>query len=862
MGHENGQATPMMRQYYSIKREYPKEILFFRLGDFYEMFEEDAKTASALLNVTLTSRNGIPMCGIPYHAAKSYIKKLLDAGRRVALCEQTDLPEKGIAKREVVQVISPGTVTDDDLLSAGKNNYILSCGVIGKMLSASWIDVSTGEFFISSVSGDSPLEQLKKLLFELDPSEILLQESLYHDVPEVRRVVDSSSAMNASFPDWCFDVADSYRRCLELLGMKSLTVFSIEQDDPGLFSVGVLITYLKDNAKIGLSHIRSIRHHRKHDFLMMDESTQKNLELLKNLQDGSEKDTLYSVLRHTATASGARLLREWIIHPLKDHAQRNERLDAVDILYHQPGVMNTIRKLLKSMLDIPRIITRICISQVQPKDLYSLRQSLETSLAVQDEIGDLLRKRLDPETCKVLSDTAQLIETSIFYEPAVPQDFLIRPGYHEKLDSMRDYLNHSRKFIKEYEQKLRDETGIQKLRIKYNKILGYFIEISKIHAQKAEHLLIRKQTLVNSERYTSSDLIDLETRLKEAREHYLELEREVFQDVVAGIRQGIEQIRECAEYTAVIDCYQSLAYTAALRGYVRPVFSHDNVLTIERGRHPVVELSLPPGEFVPNDLTVPRDYHRFALITGPNMAGKSTFLRQNALIIVMACMGSFVPAQHALIGEVDRIFCRVGASDNLARGESTFLVEMHETAYILRNATAESLVIMDEVGRGTSTTDGISIAGAVLQYMLQLGSRTLFATHFHELTSIDSPLVQKLYLDVDDDGDQVVFLNRVKSGSMQSSYGIHVAKLAGLPASVIKRAEQMLMKIETKQSRSGDDQPELFSADLPEMPESIPEEDPEIQEVLRQIRSFEIHASTPLDALVLLSQLQNRLNKT
>lgn len=862
MGHEHEQATPMMRQYYSIKREYPKEILFFRLGDFYEMFDEDAKTASSLLNVTLTSRNGIPMCGIPYHAAKNYIKKLLEAGRRVALCEQTELPEKGIAKREVVQVISPGTVTDDDLLSAGKNNYILCCGVIGQILSASWIDVSTGEFFISSVSGDSPLEQLKKLLFELDPSEILLQESLYHDVPEIRRAVDASSAMTAYFPDWCFDISESYRRCLDLLGMKSLTVFSITDDDPGLFSVGVLITYLKENAKIGLSHVRSIRHHQKHEFLMMDESTQKNLELLRNLQDGSEKDTLFSVLRHTATASGARLLREWIIHPLKNHEQRNVRLDAVDTLYHQPGVMNNIRKMLKSMLDIPRIITRICISQVQPKDLYSLRQSLETSLSIHDEIGDLLNERLAPETCEVLSETARLIETSIYYEPAVPQDFLIRPGYHEKLDSMREYLNHSRKFIKEYEQKLRDETGIQKLRIKYNKILGYFIEISKVHADKAENLLIRKQTLVNSERYTSTYLIDLETRLKEAQEHYLELEREVFQEVAAGIRRNIEQIRRCGEYTAVIDCYQSLAYTAALCGFVRPVFSHDNVLTIERGRHPVVELSLPPGEFVPNDLTVPRDYHRFALITGPNMAGKSTFLRQNALIIIMACMGSFVPAQHALIGEVDRIFCRVGASDNLARGESTFLVEMHETAYILRNATAESLVIMDEVGRGTSTTDGISIAGAVLQYMLQLGSRTLFATHFHELTSIDSPLVQKLYLDVDDDGDQVVFLNRVKSGSMQSSYGIHVAKLAGLPASVIRRAEQLLMKIETKPSHSAEHQPELFAAEIPDMPGNIPETDPEVQEVLDQIRSFEVQNSTPLDALVLLSRIQNKLNKS
>ncbi len=854
-------ATPMMRQYYSIKREYPQEILFFRLGDFYEMFEEDAKTASAVLNVTLTSRHGIPMCGIPHHATKSYIKKLLDAGKRVALCEQIELPEKGIAKREVIQVISPGTVIEDDLLSSGRNNYILSCGMLGKMVTASWIDVSTGEFYLSSAPADNPLQHLRRLLYELDPSEVLMQESLYHDHPEVKRLFSSSSAMTTTFPDWSFDIQQSYKDCLELFGMKSLHAFGITDDEPGLYSVGVLISYLKDSAKIGLGHIRSIRHHLRTDFLMMDESTQKNLELLRNLQDGSERDTLFSVLRHTVTASGARMLREWIIHPLKDREKRTERLDAVDILYHQPGVMNTLRKLLKGMLDIPRITTRIFIGRVQPKDLYSLRQSLETSLEVHAETRDVLPIQLEQHTCEVISGTASLIESSIYYEPAVTQDYLIRPGYHEKLDSMRGYLDHSREYIREYEEKLKQDTGIQKLRIRYNKILGHFIEVSKQHSSKVEHLLIRKQTLVNSERYTSEYLLDLETRLQEAREHYLELEREVFEEITLRVRSAAEEILKAAHFIAVTDCYQSLAYSAATLGYVRPQFSEENILTIEKGRHPVVEQSLPPGSFVPNDLTVPGDYHRFALITGPNMAGKSTYLRQNALIIVMAYMGSFVPAQKALIGEVDKIFCRVGASDNLARGESTFLVEMHETAYILRNATEHSLIIMDEVGRGTSTTDGISIASAVLQYVLHLRSKTLFATHFHELTSIDSPLVQKLFLDVHEEGDQVVFLNRVKQGSMQSSYGIHVAKLAGLPPSVIRKAEQVLQRLEAKtEMKHHEGQPDLFSDDTTDLAAEV-SADPVILEAAEQILAFDIQKSTPLEALVFLSRIQSILAK-
>ncbi len=853
-------ATPMMRQYYSIKREYPEEILFFRLGDFYEMFDQDAQTASNILNVTLTARNGIPMCGIPYHATKSYVKKLLDAGKRIAICEQTEMPEKGIAKREVVQVISPGTVIDDDLLASGKNNYIISCGVFGGLLTAAWIDVSTGEFSVASQPFDDPLHQIRKLLFELDPSEALFQESLYHDRPEVKRVLASSSAMVTTFPDWSFDIEASYQACRELFGVSSLQAFGIGEDEPGMYAVGTLITYLRDNAKLNLQHIRSIRPHQRRDYLLMDESTQRNLELLKNLQDGSEKDTLYAVLKHTVTASGSRMLRDWIIRPLMDADQRTERLDAVDVLYHSPDLLQKLRGLLKGMLDIPRITTRIMIGRAQPKDLYSLRQSLERSLAVNEAAAGRLKVNMEERICTAVRSAAELIEASIHFEPASHQQYLIKPGYHEELDSMRDYLDHSVEYISRYQQQLRDETGIQKLRIKYNKILGYFIEVSKTASPQIDGKFIRKQTLVNSERFTSEYLLDLESRLREAREGYVDLEKRVYQEIISRIQEASGEILEAGQVCATADCYQSLAHAAVSLGYVRPKFCGENKLEIVRGRHPVVEKSLPPGDFVPNDLTVPRDYHRFALITGPNMAGKSTFLRQNALIIVMAYMGSFVPTEAALIGEVDKIFCRVGASDNLARGESTFLVEMNETAYILRNATSESLIIMDEVGRGTSTADGISIASAVLHYVVHIGSKTLFATHFHELTSLDSPMIQKLFLDVHEQGDEIKFLNRVKPGSMQSSYGIHVAKLAGLPQSVIRRAEKQLEKLELSRTREGSSQLELFDISEEVQPQQS-DLDTETREVLEEIAAFEVNHATPMEALVFLSNIQHRLLK-
>ncbi len=856
---ETEKLTPMMRQYRTLKREYSREILFFRLGDFYEMFEEDAKTASSILNVTLTSRNGIPMCGIPYHAAKSYVKKLLDAGKRVAVCEQTDIPEKGIATREVVQVISPGTVIDDDMLASARNNFILAAGRIGSMLAASWIDVSTGEFFIASLDLDMQASSLRKLLFELDPSEVLIQESLFYDVPAVKQAAGTSSAMVTTFPDWSFDIDASYAACTELFGTRSLQAFGIEPKDSSLFAAGVLLSYVKDAAKVSLGHISSIQQYSAATHILMDESTQKNLELVKNLQDAGEHDTLYSVLRHTRTASGARKLRSWIVRPLSGHEAISRRLDAVDRLYHTPQVLTSLRNVLKGVLDMERITTRILAGKAHPKDLVSLRQSIEASLSVYTLQREVIGLTLEDESIRTLTELSSLIDRAVFYNPEASMQYLIKPKYDHQLDALRVGVNRSSAMLEEYQEQLREETGISKLRIRSNKILGHYIEVSKSFIPQAPDTFIRKQTLVNGERYTTEALIAMESQIEDSKQQYRDLEQDIFRSVLQHVRDASECISTCADITAAIDCMQSLAHSAVTYGYVKPSFTDANVLSITKGRHPVVEKNLPPGDFVPNDLHIARDYHRFCLITGPNMAGKSTYLRQNALIVVMAHIGSFVPAEKALIGTVDKIFCRVGASDNLARGESTFLVEMHETAYILRNATQSSLIIMDEVGRGTSTADGISIAFAVLHRLLELRSKVLFATHFHELTRVDSPLLHKLYLEILEEGESITFLNRVKEGSMHASYGIHVAKLAGLPRSVIRRADAMLKQLELTRHSPGDQQ-ELFSA-AAELPSAEPQHrntDRDILEIIDELASADINRMSPVEALIFLDRLKRR----
>ncbi|MCF7944489.1 MAG: DNA mismatch repair protein MutS [Spirochaetia bacterium] len=873
----NKKITPMMKQYNQIKSKYKDEILFFRLGDFYEMFEEDAEKASTILNVALTSRNGIPMCGIPYHAAKTYIKKLLDADIKIAICEQMEIPEKGIAEREVVQVISPGTVVDEDLLQETQNNYIFSLGVFAETISCAWIDISTGEFTISSLVYDESLTYVKKMLFELDPSEIIIQESFYYDNKHVKNVIKGYKSMVTPYPDWFFSISESFEYLTKLMRTRTLEPFGIKKTDTALFAAGVLVRYIQDNAKFSLKNIHTLKRYQSLDYIQMDESTQKNLEILSSIQN-NRKDTLFYVLNHTKSSAGARLLKKWLVQPHKSRKETEKRLKIVDYLYHNQEKLTDVRNLLHHVRDLERLITRVMVHNAAPKDLFFIKESIRYSLSVyrtmcsdasNDETGDTvlisIKQEITEEETDLLRGIADTIEESIYYKPVQEkkEHLLIKPGYNKDLDDLRTFSYDADTIMDEYLSELKETYHIHNLKIKFNKIIGYFIEASKSQIEKIPSDFIRKQTLVNSERYTTEKLIQIESKIEQARKKFIDKEREIFENILEAVSAKNTSILKLSENISRIDCYQSFAYAAIKNGYILPKFSNNSTLYINNGRHPVVEQNLSPGDFVPNSLEIPEDHKRFALITGPNMAGKSTFLRQNALIVLMAYIGSFVPADEAVIGKLDKIFCRVGASDNLAKGESTFLVEMNETAYILNNATEHSLIIMDEVGRGTSTTDGVSLASAVLYYLLELRSKTLFSTHYHELTEINDPMLQKLFLDVYEHEGEIQFLNKVKSGSIQSSYGIHVAKLAGLPSRVIHRAEKTLKKLENfnnSKSNKNFEQAQMeliFDGDLDQQNQ----ENEYYSSIIQELKDLNLNETSPVQALVFLDRVKKKMNQ-
>jgi len=856
--------TPMMRQYRRIKAEYKEEVLFFRLGDFYEMFEEDAERASAILNVTLTSRNGIPMCGIPYHAAKNYIKKLLDADLKIAVCEQLDLPEKGIAERQVVQVISPGTVIDDDLLNSHANNYILALGKFGSILSFSWIDLSTGEFILSSETEDSSISSVKKIVHELEPAEIIIQEGFYYDNRNVKQLMDSLQSMVNPYSDWFFSIDDSYAKLLKLLHTQTMEPFGLSRNDPALYAAGVLIRYISENAKFTLNHIRSVRKFSYAHYVNIDEKTQRNLEILKNLQNPKSRDTLFHVIDNTKTAIGSRKLKKWLIRPLKDHAAIEKRLDAVSFLYRNPEILNQIRTHLQRVRDIERLTARLLVQRTTPKELLSLKESILAGLEVTGQLHELevISSSISEHSIAELEEVSSIIESSICCDGFNDEDnYLIKPGFDEELDDLRYYAENSLQVIEEYQQRIRRETNIQNLKIKYNKILGYFAEVSKSQIPKVpKEGFIRKQTLVNAERYTTEELLVLESQISNAQKAFAEKEKKVFSSVMQTISLKSESLRMLSDYLSSADCFQSFAFCAVRNGYNRPKFTDRNLLQITEGRHPVVEQNIRAGEFVPNSLLIPEEEKRFALITGPNMAGKSTYLRQNALIVLLAHVGSFVPAEETLIGPIDKIFCRVGASDNLAQGESTFLVEMNETAFILKNATENSLIIMDEVGRGTSTADGIALASSILYYLLELKSMTLFSTHYHELTAVDSVLIQQLFLDIYEKDGEIQFLNKVKPGCIQSSYGIHAAELAGLPKRVIERAKTFLKNMEETSPGKipAHGQLMLFDGSIEETDDYFHEQ---LKKTADRILGMNIDETTPMEALFILHELRKDLNR-
>lgn len=863
------ETTPMMAQYLSVKEQYRDAVLFFRLGDFYEMFNEDAVEVSRLLNLTLTQRAGHPMCGIPYHASKVYIARLLRLGKKIAICEQVTQAGqgKGLVERKVREVITPGTVVDEDYLERSANNYLaaLACDSTGKnnIFSFSYMDISTGDFAATSFEAGTYEEKLQSELGRLQPREMLVQQSLFEQFPRIERIFQEYPEMVLNrFPDWSFNAPIAFKRLCDLFGTGNLSAFSLQESSPELLSAGLVIDYLAQTAGTLLSHVTSILVYGESEYVSIDDATRKNLEISANLRDGSSSYSLFEVMNHTRTAMGTRLLRSWLQHPLTDRKQIEDRLLFVETLYRNQRFLARVRECLSTILDIERLAGRVAMERAHGKDLNALRQSLVRYL----ELEALLKKEnLDPGYVSSEASSA-LVEISSMLSGSIREDCpivlneggMIKPGWSEKLDELHALRDNSRKVLEDYLESERAATGIQSLKIRYNRLTGYFLEVTKSNLSSVPDHFIRRRSLTNADRFTTDRLIELETELNGVHARSLECEQQLFLEIRAQVAAQLEPVLASSRETAQIDAFQSLAHAATIYGWVKPEFTEDGILNVTEGRHPVVEAHLPTGEFVPNSITLSctqqdSDIPAFALITGPNMAGKSTFLRQTALIVLMAQTGSFVPAQALELTPVDRIFCRVGASDNLARGESTFLVEMSETAHILRTATRMSLVIMDEVGRGTSTEDGLSIAGAVSEYLYAvIGSRTLFATHYHELSRMKHPRLAPFFLDVLESEGKVIFLKKVKPGASANSYGLHVARLAGVPESVIQRAKVLLESHDVYSSVN--ESPVSGKSSAPE-PRLFPEE----TLVLDQLLSSNIDSMTPLEALQNLERWKKML---
>ncbi len=860
-------ATPMMQQYARIKDRHRDAILFFRLGDFYEMFRGDAVEASQMLGLTLTSRQGVPMCGVPFHASRTYIARLIRAGRKVAVCEQVKQPDgKGLADREVVEIVTPGTVVEEDYLEASLNNYLMAVAAAAGRLSVAYIDLSTGEFGIGSAAIAEAAAYLRRELARLQPREALVQQSLLEHDGISRALEERSGLLVNRYPDWNFDVRGSHERVCRILGVLSLKAFGVDGDSPAPLAAGLLLDYVDDTARSVLSHVRTLRVDESHNCVGLDESTIRNLELVANLQDGSRRYTLIEVISFTRTAMGGRLLRQWLLAPLRDIDEIRRRQAQVTLLYRRQRDLGRLRDELGKVLDLERLAGRVAMERAHAKDLVAVRTSLDHALQLHGSLADGPTAELefcrsfDAEARRRCLELSRLLRRALVDEPStlLTEGNMIRRGYDARLDELHDLRDNSRGVLEQYVAEEREECGIPTLKVRYNRVIGHYLEVTKTNAERVPAHFVRRQSLANAERFSTERLSMIESRLNDAAERIMETERELFlalRDEVAG-RTG--DLLDLAEALARLDVLQSLAQAATVRGYAAPRLATDERLVVTAGRHPVVEAHLPSGAFVPNGITLDTADTFFALITGPNMAGKSTYLRQTALIVLLAQMGGYVPADEAEIGLVDRVFCRVGASDNLARGESTFLVEMNEAAFILRTATSRSLVIMDEIGRGTSTNDGLAIAQAVTEYLIHtIRPRTLFATHFHELTELEAQGLCNLSLTVSEEGSQVVFLKRVVEGPSNNSYGIHVARLAGVPAAVISRANEILEFLLSREEASGapvrrpraDDQP--AQAGLFDPGELI----------LQELASIDLDEMRPVDALARLARWQEELSR-
>jgi DNA mismatch repair protein MutS len=871
----------MLDQYRRIKREHQGEVLFFRLGDFYEMFSDDAVEVSALLNLTLTSRNGLPMCGLPYHAARSYIARLLKFGKKIAICEQLSEPTKGkgVIERKVVEIITPGTTIDEDFLDKGSSNYLAALAATSRFISFAYIDLSTGDFFATSFPPEEAVERLRLELERLEIREMVVQESFLEENEAIARAIgDHASVVLNRWADWLFDRERSLQWLEKQFGAGALKGFGLTEQSPEVIAAGVLLDYLDETAKSLIPHVRVLTLYGEGEYLGIDEASQRNLELVRNLRDGESSFSLLEVLDESSTAMGRRLLKRRILHPLLDLARIKIRLDMVETLYRDQGSLSSFRALLGKCPDLERLCSRLAMEKAHGKDMLAVKNALvsfeavdvliRTSFLVFEEgSGDSAPSGFNGNTAAALMELRDLLERGIAEDPSIllTEGKLIREGYSEKLDELHKLRDDGRQLLEKYLEEERLKTEIPSLKIRYNRLIGYFFEVTKVHLPKVPSYFIRRQGIVGGERFSTDRLASLESDINGASDKVVELERVLFLEIRDKAKALIPELSAAARRIAELDIAQSLARAATIHGWVRPVVDGKNRIRILEGRHPVVEAHLNRGEFIPNDTVLDTEGVSFALITGPNMAGKSTYLRQTALITIMAQMGSFVPAREAEIGIADRIYCRVGASDNLARGESTFLVEMNETAYILHTATEQSLVIMDEVGRGTGTNDGLSIAWAVSEELLEhIRCRTLFATHYHELARISHPRMANRSMEVLEHNGEIVFLRRLKEGFAENSYGIHVAALAGIPGRVIERAGVIMEKL-TGNAGSPDDRgltgegltsEGLTSPPFPAMPAFDSEEtrktakpDKRYDAFLEEIAALNPDSLSPIEAL-------------
>ena len=865
------------------KSQYQDCILFYRLGDFYEMFFDDALTASRELEITLTGKNcgqeeRAPMCGVPYHAVESYLNKLVSKGYKVAICEQVEDPKtaKGIVKREVVRIVTPGTNLDTQALDESKNNYIMCIVYIADRYGVSVADITTGDYFVTEIEDSA---RLMDEIYRFSPSEIICNEAFYMSGMDLDGMRDRLGITIYSLDAWYFDDAVCRQKLLDHFKVSSFAGLGLADYDCGVISAGALLQYLLETQKNDLSNLTHITPYTSGKFMMLDSSTRRNLELCETLREKQKRGSLLWVLDKTKTAMGARTLRKYIEQPLIDKKEIEKRLDAVQELKNQAISREELREYLSPVYDLERLIMKITYGSANPRDLTAFRTSLEMlppiRYILQDMQCDLLRsimEELDP-----LEDLCTLITNAIREEPpiAMKEGNIIRDGYNEEVDKLRRAKSDGKDWLAKLENDEREKTGIKNLRIKYNKVFGYYLEVTNSYKDLVPEYYTRKQTLANAERYITPELKELEDMILGAEDKLYALEYELYTEVRDTVAAEVERIQQTAKAVAALDVFASLALVAERNNYVRPKINEKGVIDIKEGRHPVVERMIPNDMFIANDTYLDDKKHRISIITGPNMAGKSTYMRQTALIALMAQVGSFVPAKSANIGISDRIFTRVGASDDLASGQSTFMVEMTEVANILRNATSKSLLILDEIGRGTSTFDGLSIAWAVVEYISDsrlLGAKTLFATHYHELTELEGKIenVNNYCIAVKEKGDDIVFLRKIVKGGADKSYGIQVAKLAGVPDLVIKRAKEIVEELsegyittrvseiatKDKVSRKKPKVKKYDEVDIAQMSlfDTVKDDD-----VLEELKSLDVGNMTPIDALNTIYRLQNKL---